>query len=81
MGGKKSRFYERGAERIERLLVLIQAELPKVVQTNGRLVHHGDDLLFLRLQLLDLPLLLLQLGSSRLQVVVQVHFVLRVTVV
>lgn len=69
-----------GGGQIERFLVLIRAEVPKVVQTNG-LMHHSDNLLLLLFELLDLFPLSLQLGSGRHQIVIQANLVLGVIVV
>lgn len=59
----------------------MRAEVLKVVQTNGRLVHHSNDLLLLPLQLLDLVLLLLQLDSDLLQIIIQTHLIFSMIVI
>lgn len=72
----------RGGKRIERFLVLIlRAKISKVVQTNGRLMHHSDNFLFLLLKLLDLLLVLFQFSSGRFQIIIQTNLVLRMIVV
>jgi len=67
----------REERRIERFLY----EIPKVAQTNSRLMHHIDNLLFLLFELFDLLLVLFQLDSGCFQIVIQANLILRVIVV